>query len=251
MNAGRRRLLLETKTFAELGLSSKVQAAIEAAGYTTPTPIQAAAIPDRRDRPRRSRHRADGHRQDRIVRFADDHPARDWPRPRADAALADPGADARARRPGGAELREIRRQSQAQPGAAHRRRVDGRPGQEARPRRRRSDRYARPAARPFPARPHHADGRRDPRHRRGRPHARHGLHPRHREDLQAAAAAPADAVLLGDDAARDHAPRQPVPQRSRAHRGRPARRRPPRRSPSASVTAPTAKTGPSARCCAS
>jgi superfamily II DNA/RNA helicase len=36
---------LETKTFAELGLSPKVQAAIEAAGYTTPTPIQAAAIP--------------------------------------------------------------------------------------------------------------------------------------------------------------------------------------------------------------
>jgi superfamily II DNA/RNA helicase len=36
---------LETKTFAELGLSSKVQAAIVAAGYTTPTPIQAAAIP--------------------------------------------------------------------------------------------------------------------------------------------------------------------------------------------------------------
>jgi superfamily II DNA/RNA helicase len=36
---------LETKTFAELGLSQKVQAAITAAGYTTPTPIQAAAIP--------------------------------------------------------------------------------------------------------------------------------------------------------------------------------------------------------------
>jgi superfamily II DNA/RNA helicase len=36
---------LETKTFAELGLSSKVQAAIDAAGYTIPTPIQAAAIP--------------------------------------------------------------------------------------------------------------------------------------------------------------------------------------------------------------
>jgi superfamily II DNA/RNA helicase len=36
---------LEPKTFAELGLSSKVQAAISAAGYTTPTPIQAAAIP--------------------------------------------------------------------------------------------------------------------------------------------------------------------------------------------------------------
>jgi len=36
---------LETKTFAELGLSQKVQAAITAAGYTIPTPIQAAAIP--------------------------------------------------------------------------------------------------------------------------------------------------------------------------------------------------------------
>ena len=36
---------METKTFADLGLSSKVQAAISAAGYTSPTPIQAAAIP--------------------------------------------------------------------------------------------------------------------------------------------------------------------------------------------------------------
>jgi len=36
---------LEPKTFAELGLSPKVLAAIDAAGYTTPTPIQAAAIP--------------------------------------------------------------------------------------------------------------------------------------------------------------------------------------------------------------
>jgi superfamily II DNA/RNA helicase len=36
---------LEHKTFAELGLSPKVQAAVEAAGYTTPTPIQEAAIP--------------------------------------------------------------------------------------------------------------------------------------------------------------------------------------------------------------
>ncbi|HEX2840343.1 DEAD/DEAH box helicase [Hyphomicrobium sp.] len=36
---------METKTFAELGLSQKVQAAIEAAGYSSPTPIQAAAIP--------------------------------------------------------------------------------------------------------------------------------------------------------------------------------------------------------------
>ncbi|MFA5955832.1 DEAD/DEAH box helicase [Hyphomicrobium sp.] len=36
---------METKTFADLGLSPKVQVAITAAGYTIPTPIQAAAIP--------------------------------------------------------------------------------------------------------------------------------------------------------------------------------------------------------------
>jgi len=36
---------LQATTFAELGLSAKVQAAIEAAGYTEPTPIQVQAIP--------------------------------------------------------------------------------------------------------------------------------------------------------------------------------------------------------------
>jgi superfamily II DNA/RNA helicase len=36
---------LHTASFAELGLSAKVQAAIQAAGYTSPTPIQAQAIP--------------------------------------------------------------------------------------------------------------------------------------------------------------------------------------------------------------
>ena len=36
---------METKTFADLGLSPKVQAAVATAGYVAPTPIQAAAIP--------------------------------------------------------------------------------------------------------------------------------------------------------------------------------------------------------------
>ena len=36
---------MQTTTFAELGLSAKVQAAILAAGYTEPTPIQVQAIP--------------------------------------------------------------------------------------------------------------------------------------------------------------------------------------------------------------
>jgi superfamily II DNA/RNA helicase len=36
---------LQTASFAELGLSAKVQAAVQAAGYTEPTPIQIQAIP--------------------------------------------------------------------------------------------------------------------------------------------------------------------------------------------------------------
>ncbi len=40
-----RRSLLQTKPFAELGLSPKVQAAVDAAGYTIATPIQSQAIP--------------------------------------------------------------------------------------------------------------------------------------------------------------------------------------------------------------
>ena len=36
---------MQTTTFAELGLSAKVQAAVQAAGYTEPTPIQVQAIP--------------------------------------------------------------------------------------------------------------------------------------------------------------------------------------------------------------
>ena len=36
---------MDSKTFADLGLSPKVQAAVMAAGYVNPTPIQAAAIP--------------------------------------------------------------------------------------------------------------------------------------------------------------------------------------------------------------
>src|SRR4029078_3232612 len=37
--------LLDTSTFADPGRSPKVQAAVTAAGYVNPTPIQAAAIP--------------------------------------------------------------------------------------------------------------------------------------------------------------------------------------------------------------
>ena len=57
----------------------------------------------------------------------------------------------------------------------------------------------------------HARRHRNPRHRRGRPHARHGLHPGHRENLQARAFHASDPVLLGDHAAGNHPPDRAVP----------------------------------------
>ncbi len=86
--------------FSHLGLSDKVLAAIESAGYTSPTPIQDQAIPHVLAAPRRARHRPDRHRQDRRLRAADVDDAGTGPRPRAHAAHADPRADARTRRPG-------------------------------------------------------------------------------------------------------------------------------------------------------
>jgi hypothetical protein len=97
-------------------------------------------------------------------------------------------------------------------GAADRRGVIRRPGREDHPRRRRADRHPGPAARSLRTRQAAAHGYRDTRHRRSRPHARHGLHPGYRAHLQAGALHAPDAVLLGDDAARDHAPHRAVPQ---------------------------------------
>src|ERR1700690_138623 len=104
--------------FSHLGLSDKVIAAVAAAGYTTPTPIQEQAIPHVLARravlgiaqtgtgkpaafvlpppphsgtadppcpgpPRGSRHRPDRHRQDRCLRPANAHFAGKGPRPGA------------------------------------------------------------------------------------------------------------------------------------------------------------------------
>ena len=85
--------------------TSNILKAIADVGYS------AHADPGRRDprgagRSRRDRHRPDRHRQDGLVRPADAaHPGQ-RPGPGADAALADPLADARARDPDGAELRD-------------------------------------------------------------------------------------------------------------------------------------------------
>src|SRR5580692_633296 len=106
--------------FSDLGLSDKVLAAVTAAGYTTPTPIQEQAIPHvlaRRDvlgiaqtgsglagaglgDAENVSARPDRHRQDRCLRPAHAYHAGKGPRPRPNAPHPDSGADARTRRPG-------------------------------------------------------------------------------------------------------------------------------------------------------
>ena len=122
------RAMREPMKFNELGLSDKVLNAVEAAGYDTPTPIQAQAIPHALQAERRARHRPDGNRQDRRLHAADAVPARTGARQGPHAADADPRADARARGPGGGSVRQVRDQSQAQRRAADRRRLRRRPG---------------------------------------------------------------------------------------------------------------------------
>ena len=53
--------------FAHLGLAEPLVRALEAKGYTVPTPIQEQAIPTVLEGARPARHRADRHRQDRGV----------------------------------------------------------------------------------------------------------------------------------------------------------------------------------------
>ena len=70
------------------------------------------------------------------------------------------------------------------------------------------------------------DRRRDLRARRGRPHARHGLHPRRPKDRRAAAESAPDPAVLGDDAARHRPARRRDPRRPGAGRGDARRPRP-------------------------
>ena len=155
--------------------------------------------------------RPDRHRQDRLF-----HPSHDR-HPRRRAA---PARGCRARSSSSRRASSRRRSPKPSRSMAsitsskrrsHRRRKLHRPAAQARPRRRRADRDARPADRSLRARQDPALGREDPGDRRGRPHARHGLHPRCRAHRRLAVEDPPDVVLLGDDAARDQAPRRRLP----------------------------------------
>ena len=176
-------------SFHELGLAEPIARALAEEKYVTPTPIQAQTIPQVLAGPRRRRHRPDRHRQDRGLRAADPPSPRQANRsgrePR-DLPRAGAEPDPRAVRPDRRQLPHLRPAPAASRRARHRRRADGPAGPRARERRRRPGRHAGPPARPdATSRAVTLDQRRDLRARRSRPHARHGLHPRHPQDRRA------------------------------------------------------------------
>ena len=212
-------------SFDTLGLAEPLLRAVHEAGYTTPTPIQAQAIPAVLSGgdlmggaqtgtgktagfvlPMLQRLMAQARRARRARQAAD-------PRPH-------PDADARARRAGRGKRAHLRQALEADQHGDVRRRRHAAADRQAAPRRRHPRRHAGPPARP--PRPAHARplARRDLRARRGRSHARHGLHPRHQEGARGAAAEEAEPALLGDLQRRDQGARRPPAERAGADRGR-------------------------------
>ena len=195
-------------TFADLGLSDELLRAVADSGYDEPTPIQRAAIPsvlmgkDLIGIAQTGTGKTAGF----VLPMIDIlHHGRSRARMPRSLILEPTRELAHA---GRREFREIRQIPPALDGAADRRRSDGRPGQGARKGRRRADRDARAPDGPVRARQDHAQRLQPAGDRRSRPHARHGLHPRHRGNLLEAA----------QERARRCCSRRPCRRRSRSSR---------------------------------
>ncbi len=194
-------------TFTELKLSAPLLQALATEGYETPTPIQAQAIPpllEGRDLlgiAQTGTGKTAAFALPLLQRLDRHRPARrpaQRPRPHPDA---DPRA--RASRSSNS-FRTYGRHLRLSRAAVYRRRQPGPAGAEPGARRRRPGRDAGPPARPDEPGPGAVRQPRSLRARRGRSHARHGLHragEAHRRE--AAERAPDPAVL------RDHAAGRP------------------------------------------
>ena len=168
-------------SFDGLGLIEPLQLALKAENYLKPTPIQVQTIPHSYRRAGSARHR----RRPEPAKLPPSRcpffiASRSNRRTRVPgvAAGADPGADPRARQPDRRALHRIRTQACACNRRDLRRRQPTSSGERAEGRRRYPDRHARAPARPVQPAPRQARQGIDPRARRSRPHARHGLHPR-------------------------------------------------------------------------
>ena len=212
-------------SFADLGLRPELLKAVEEQGYTTPTPIQVQAIPlvlTGRD--------VMGGAQTGTGKTAGLHAAppatarasREHERlARAPSgARADPRADARARGAGRGERPRLRQVRPAPEHADLRRRADGPADRGAAARRRDPGRDAGSPPRSRAAAHAQPLAGRDLRARRGRPHARHGVHPRREAHRGAAHLAQAEPAVLGHAHRRDPYAREIVPARPDRGAGR-------------------------------
>ena len=191
------------KTFSELGLAEPLCRALAAQNYTTPTPIQAQAIPlllEARDLlgiAQTGTGKTAAFALPILQRLSASHEARS---PKTVRALI-LAPDARTRRPDRRELRPTASTCIASTPSFS--------AASARTRRRKPCRAASTCSWPRRAACSisckqqlvRLEGR-NPRPRRGRPHARHGLHPRYPQDRRHGAETAPDAALLRDDAQR-------------------------------------------------
>ena len=228
-------------SFETLGLAPELLRAVAAEGYTEPTPVQAAGHPARARGSRRPRRRPDRHRQDGRLRAADPpaaqrHPARGTPSASRHPPWRRLGGDRRSER-----LPDPLPRPHARPASSRSRsRSSSRPTASDDPSARRRSTAASAttrSSRPSRAGPRSSSRRpagsstspsrarstfvgRDPRPRRGRPDARHGLHPRHPQDPRPPAGAPPEPAVLGDVRRRRPAARRDAACRSGPGPGR-------------------------------
>ena len=189
-------------SFQDFGLAEPITRALKEENYVTPTPIQAQTIPlaltgrDVVGIAQTGTGKTAAFALPILHRILEN---RIKPQPKACRVLVlspDPrivGTDSR-------QLQRLWPPHAPDLGAGDRRRPDGTPGPLDHAGRRSHGRHPRPPARSRAEQRAEARTGRVPRARRGRPHARHGLHQRHPEDRRQAADQAADAVLLGDDA---------------------------------------------------
>ena len=243
---------MSATSFAELGLRPELLRAVEEAGYTTPTPIQVQAIPvilagkDVMGGAQTGTGKTAGFALpilQKLAPMANTRPVAGAP----SRARADPHADARACGAGRGIVPHLRQVHEpALDRRLRRRRHQAAAADRAR-RRRDPRRHAGPAARPHRAEERQPGAGRDLRARRGRPDARHGLHPGHQADHGAPArhGEAAEPAVLGDVLRRDQEARRPVAERAAADRGRASATPRPKPSRNARTRCPPK---PSARC---
>ena len=199
---------VSSMSFDRLGLSPELLRAVADQGYTEPTPVQARGHPARPRRPRPARRRPDrapARRPPSCCRCSSGCTPRDRAGPRVIRALI-----LTPTRELALQVEESVRTYGAQ-NPIRSTTIYGGVGfdpQVRAPARRAGDRrrHAGSAARPRRPADDRPVARRDPRPRRGRPDARHGLHPRHPQDPRAPPGAPPEPALLGHVLGRDPAP---------------------------------------------